>query len=306
MALTIIAGFIIFYSTRIAPGWLRVSRLTIRVNDLRPEWEGLRIAHLSDFHLGAPGMTTSHLHLARSTAEQFAPDLIALTGDYYESGANVPSEGLYSDWPAGVPVLAVLGNHDRRGQGSLERISAELRAGGATILNNEACEIELRGQQAWICGVDDPHTFNDDVAKALEGVPNGETALLFLSHSPAIIDNLRPGDAHILLVGHTHGGQVRTLPSGAVPFVDAIRKVRGLVERQDGPVYRRWHRMNGTILIISDGLGISTLPARFRSRPHLILIELAASQADESEACDDVSRFVREERNESWLERVLT
>lgn len=302
----ILAALLAIYTTRIAPRWLRISKLRVGIPALPPEWDGLRISHLSDFHLGSSGMTTDHLHLARQQALDFNPDLIALTGDYYEAGTEVPSEGLFRDWPEGVPVLAVMGNHDRRGKHSLERTIRELQAGGATVLNNEAIPITFRGRQAWICGVDDAHTFNIDVQKALADIPDGEPALLMLSHSPAAILDVEPGDVSLIVAGHTHGGQVRLVPSGAIPFVKQIRKARGLAQRPDGPVYRRWHWINGTILLISDGLGVSTLPVRFRTRPHLLLIELHRAEPISGERCDNVSRYVEDISEESWLSKKLT
>ena len=274
---------------------------------LARELDGTRVAHMSDFHLGARGMTTRHLHQAREIALDYHPDVIALTGDFYADGRSVDPEGLFSDWPAGTEVVAVMGNHDRRGPaGTLERTVAELQEAGVTVLNNMARCLKVRQRKVWIAGVDDPHTFNSDVVAALDQVPVGESTLLFLSHAPAVINELEPGQASILLAGHTHGGQVRLLPSGAVPFVDLIRKVCGAPGRPDGPVYRRWHWLNGTIVLISDGLGVSTLPLRFRTRPHLVLIELKSAGPDDPGECDKIARYVHDLQPEPWLLRWLT
>ena len=304
--LAVVAGHLL-YVIRIAPRWLRVSRLRVHLPGLPEKWRGVRIAHLSDFHVGAPYMPLDHLHKARRIAVDFNPDLIALTGDYYEAGHEYPSEGLYHDWPEHVPVLAVMGNHDRRGEpGNLERIKQELIAGGVDILDNDAREVCLRGHSAWIAGVDDAHTFNADVAAALEALPEDEVALLMLAHHPDAIRQLPVGRARLLLCGHTHGGQVRLLPSGAVPFVGVIRKLLRATPRPDGPVYRRWHWMKGTVLLISDGLGVSSLPLRFRTRPHLILIELAPAEPSADSACDDIDRYVEDLDPEHWFIRWAT
>jgi hypothetical protein len=45
-------------------------------------------------------------------------------------------------------------------------------------------------------------------------------------------------------------------------------------------------------VVISNGLGVSKLPWRFRTRPQVILIELAQAGTD-GPACDDVSRYVQ-------------
>jgi uncharacterized protein len=302
-----IAALISLYSICIAPRWLRTSVLRVGVPSLASDLVGMRVAHLSDFHLGARGMTTRHLHQARTIALDFRPHVIALTGDFYDSGRSVDPEGLLADWPDGIEVVGVMGNHDRRGQaGTLARTVAELEEAGVTILNNTAQSFMVRQQQVWIAGVDDPHTFNSDVAAALERVPPGEGVLLILSHAPAVINELEPGQASILLAGHTHGGQIRILPSGAVPFVDLVRKMCGAPGRPDGPVYRRWHWINGTVVLVSDGLGVSTLPMRFRTRPHLVLLELTSAAPDDPADCGSIDRYVQDLQPESWLLRWLT
>lgn len=308
LILSALAGIVLAYSIGIAPRWLRVSRLQVKVPNLPNELDGVRIAHLSDFHLGATGMTSHHLHRARAIAEDFLPDIIALTGDFYDGGrSSADSEGLYAGWPDDAHVLAVMGNHDRRGpSGTLNMIRYEVYSAGVTILDNKSTQINLRGRKVWIAGVDDPHTFNSDMKRAFEGIPAGESVLLFLSHAPSAILDIVPGQAAVMLAGHTHGGQIRLLPSGAVPLVEVIRRFRGAVERPDGPVYRRWHRINGTILLISDGLGVSSLPIRFKTRPHVVLIELVPAPLDDDRACDDVNRYVLETDREHWLLRLLT
>jgi predicted MPP superfamily phosphohydrolase len=246
-------------------------------------------------------MTDHHLHRARKAVVEFRPDIVALTGDFYDNGKETPPRGLYDPWPARVSAFAVMGNHDRRGApGTLARIGAEQKRAGVTILDNEAIEFELRGRPAWVVGVDDAHSLQADAGRAFGMLPDGETALLFLSHTPAPVRDLPVGRARLMLAGHTHGGQVRILPSGRMPVAKWLRKLRGASERPEGPVYRGWHWMKGVVLVISDGLGVSTLPIRFLTRPHLILIELDQAQPHVDIACDDVNRYVTELDPEPW------
>lgn len=295
------------YMAGIAPRWLRVTRLRVELPGLPLAWRGVRIAHLSDFHLGAWGMTSGHLRKARQTAIEFGPDIVALTGDFYDNGKEYPPGRLYEPWPGGVPVFAVMGNHDRRGSpGTLDRIRAEQCRAGVIILDNETRDFLLRGERAWVVGVDDAHTFNADVDRAFSGLPHGETALLFLSHLPTPVLDMPVGRARVMLSGHTHGGQVRVLPSGRMPLTKWIRKLRGARDLPEGPVYHGWHWMKGTVLVISDGLGISTLPVRFLTRPHLILIEIDRAVESAGIACDDVRRYVTEIDPDPWPIRLLS
>jgi uncharacterized protein len=307
LVLICISSLLAFYAFRIAPRWLRVSRLRVHVPGLRKEWSGLRVAHLSDFHLGASFMPTDHLWRARSIALDFEPNIIALTGDFYDQGKVGSANGLFHDWPCGAHVFGVMGNHDRRGEpGTLERIKGELLSAGVTILDNEAREVCVRGRKAWIAGVDDAHTFHSDVKRALASIPDGETPLLFLSHCPDAIRQLPTGRVSVFLTGHTHGGQVRLIPSGAVPMVGWLRKIKRATPRPDGPVHRRWHWMKGTVVIVSDGLGVSNLPVRFRTRPHLILLEIQPAKNLDGHPCDDVRRYVEETEPENAILAWLT
>ena len=69
-----------------------------------------------------------------------------------------------------------------------------------------------------------------------------------------------------VLSGHEHGGQIR------IPFIG------GIVSHEEGlfPKYSEGvHFKNGVTLIISRGLGNSTLPIRVFNRPELIVIEIS-------------------------------
>jgi predicted MPP superfamily phosphohydrolase len=113
------------------------------------------------------------------------------------------------------------------------------------------------------------------------------------------------GAARLLLAGHTHGGQIRLLPSGRLPLVHQIRRLRGLRPLPPLPFARGWHWSRGAVVIISDGLGQSTLGVRFRTRPELVLIELADAPLD-GPPCDDARRYVTYQGDEPRLLRWLT
>jgi hypothetical protein len=60
-----------------------------------------------------------------------------------------------------------------------------------------------------------------------------------------------------------------------MPFPGLLRWLfREKGARRDPDLFRGWHPIGTTVLVISDGLGVSQLPIRFRTRPQLTLIEL--------------------------------
>lgn len=295
-----------WYAFRLAPCWLRVVRLRVGIPALASAWNGLRVAHLSDFHAGAPGVSLELLASAKQAALAFRPDVIALTGDFYDDGKSIHTGGLWSGWPEDAAVLAVLGNHDyRAGRDALAGLVAELVASGVRVLRNEAQSLTLRGTTAWAVGVEDPFTYRADEQAAFDQLPAGAEALLYLAHAPSVVTTMPVGRAKIVLSGHTHGGQLRLLPSGRTPFVSVLRKLLGAGPRREPPVYRGFHRINGAVVLISDGLGLSLAPARFRTRPQVLLIELVVAPGA-GLPCDDTWRYVEELNPEPLLWRWLS
>jgi predicted MPP superfamily phosphohydrolase len=292
--------------TLVATRWLRVTRLRLGVPGLPAEWHGLRIALLTDFHAGGHRVSLDMLARAKQTALDFEPDLVVLGGDFYDEGRRVETGDLFTAWPAGLPAVAVTGNHDfRGGPDALPQLLDALRAAGVCVLRNQAISLELRGRTAWVAGVEDPHTRRDDVAAALARLPGDEVALLLVTHSPTSAVDLPPGAVRLMVAGHTHGGQVRLLPSGRLPFIKQIRRLKGLRPQPPLPYVRGQHWHEGALIVISDGLGQSTIGARFRTRPELVLLELGEAPL-EGPACDDIERYVTYQGDEPRILRWLT
>lgn len=293
--LGIVAAGVAVAALGTGPRHLEIVRETVVIPDLPPAWEGLRVAHLSDFHVGERNVSRPMLLRARSAVEAWQPDMVAFTGDYFHDGRMVPDHDLFANWRAGIGTFAVLGNHDvRAGDAACEQIIARLEAGGVTLLRNTALALERDGQTVWIAGVDDPHTWRSDVAQACAAVPHEQDLLLLLAHSPAVMREVPLGRVRLTLCGHTHGGQVRVTRSGRIPGLKVVRRLlRDTLSRNEPQVFRGWHWLQGGLLLVSNGVGVSRVPARMFSRPQVYLLELTAHGADSGYGCDDPRRYVR-------------
>jgi len=98
----------------------------------------IRVAALGDLHYGKTGPFSSKKLLDRLGERA---DLLVLCGDLTDQGAEEEARLLAKDLSAiGVPVLAVLGNHDvESGQ---ERVIVQvLEAAGVHVLDGDATEI---------------------------------------------------------------------------------------------------------------------------------------------------------------------
>jgi hypothetical protein len=212
----------------------------LHIPGLPAEHDGLRVAQLSDVHVG---QATSSVRIRRAVeaVNAAAPDLVFLTGDYVtHSPKPLPRVPELLSGLRG-PVYVVLGNHDhwvdapylRRG---FERI-------GYTVLQNEHRVVHLRGAPLTVLGIDDGLTGRDDVEATFRGAPTSGTRLV-LAHTPPTIEKLPAHAGVVQFSGHTHGGQ----------FI-----VRGLTEaifRRAGQPYIRGHyTVNGNQLYVNRGLG---------------------------------------------------
>lgn len=255
---------------------LRVSKIRVPVDCLPEKLDGLRIAHLSDLHLGQFGTSRRAISRAISGALRFEPDLVALTGDYVDGSLAASSPDLREWLNFGVPTVAVLGNHDHfHGPAHLDETIQLLEETGTIVLRNEGIQLCARGLSIRVVGLDDPFTGRADVDRATAMLPNDRRPLLMLAHAPVLAALGDLDRVDLVLCGHTHGGQIRILPSGDVPGKRLLRRMSG--ERdvwREPDLYRGVHRLGRATIVISDGLGVSLLPLRFRTQPHLVLIQL--------------------------------
>ncbi|SET95503.1 metallophosphoesterase [Stigmatella erecta] len=212
----------------------------LHVPGLSPEHDGLRVAQLSDVHVG---QATSAVRIRRAVeaVNASAPDLVFLTGDYVtHSPKPLPR---VRELLAGLrgPVFVVMGNHDHWVNAPYLREGFEQL--GYTVLQNEHRVVHVRGAPATVLGVDDGRTGRDDVEATFRGAPTSGTRLV-LAHTPPTIEKLPPHQGLVQFSGHTHGGQ----------FV-----VRGLTEavfRRAGQPYIRGHyTVRGNQLYVNQGLG---------------------------------------------------
>lgn len=240
-------------------GWLRKRVLDVEVEDVPVELDGLRIAHLSDFHLGFPSRGRRAVAEAIAWVAERTPDLVVVTGDLVSRRAGVPE--LVRLLRELGPCFVVLGNHDYAD--SRDPFSQHIEPAafaaveGATVLGDEAVEVELRGRLVQIVGVA-PRTYAVRRAEPhLLAAP--EAFRILLCHFPGIARRIPEGSFHLILAGHYHAGQIVVpYPGGTLKLAHPrIRDVQGV------------HRYGPTVLHVSPGLGTTFVPFRFFARPEV-------------------------------------
>jgi predicted MPP superfamily phosphohydrolase len=252
------------------PSSLTVVHRTIAISPWHKEHSGLRIAVMSDLHVGSPykGLASLKQLVSITNAEQ--PDLVVLLGDYVIRGVLggrfVAPEAIANELAnlrAPLGVVAVLGNHDWWEDGVRVRHALESR--GIRVLENEAVLMEYRQQRFWVAGLADLWTRGNGLASTLSQIHDNEPVLL-LMHNPDVFPGI-PRRVSLSLAGHTHGGQVNLPIVGRldVPSKFGSRYAYGLIEE------------SGRKLFVSSGVGTSIVPVRFRVPPEVVILELSAA-----------------------------
>ena len=236
-------------------GWVRLRVLEVPVPGLPPDLDGLRIAHLSDFHLGFPSRGEHAVHRAVHWAAGRKPDLTMITGDLLSRpGAEPRLRMLLGFLPSSY---AVLGNHDfANTRDPFSRPSAVSDLGSTTLLLDEAETVELRGRRVQIVGVD-PRSYTRGISRPAELADLDADLRILLCHYPNVIDRLPAGVFDLVLAGHLHGGQI------VIPYGRGKIRLAHLRWTYAEGVYRR----PGGVLHVSPGLGTTFVPFRFFARP---------------------------------------
>jgi hypothetical protein len=258
-------------------GYIGSRRLVVRAVEARvpalPEaFDGVRIAQISDLHVG-PQTSRRFLERVAEAVRRASPDIIAVTGDVVDDRAeDVPwYAAAFAELEAPLGVYVIPGNHDI--YAGWDAVARSLRQRTrATILVNDARVVERAGDRLAIVGTGDPAAGarrgippNDsaapDVERALARVPAATTVVAF-AHNPALWPRLAERGVALTLSGHTHWGQFALPRMGwslASPFLE---------HAMGG------HRAGDALLYINPGTGYWGIPFRLGAFPEITIVTL--------------------------------
>ena len=240
---------------------LQVHTLELPIPGLDPALDGLRVAHLSDLHIGGfDSVAAGRRWVDRANALE--PDIVAVTGDLVTTGAHWYDDAaeVIGSLRGRRGVFVSLGNHD---QWDASKLVGALERSGARVLRNAWQLVGSADAAIVIAGLDDRYTKRDDLKLTLEGRPKGVPTVL-LAHYPESFPAAAGYGVELVLSGHTHGGQI------GVPFF-AERLHLGVFTRHAG---RGLYRRGSSTLYVSAGLGTTGPPLRLGIPPEIALFVL--------------------------------
>lgn len=255
---------------------------------------GLRLAYLTDFHVGGPGPSEAITRRAIAQVATWRPHVVLLGGDYFDQGHLVETDAFDGLRDLG-PVFAVLGNHDhRQGEENARAIVRLLTGRGIEVLRNQRVTVQVADAgEIEIVGLDDPYTGLHDAGLLAE--PPGRRLRILLAHAPSVIDSLPVGCADLALFGHTHWGQVRLTRSRTLNLLDAAWYLDRIRNKPHARLQRGWFWERGMLVYVSRGIGQTQLPVRLFAPPEIVLLELDPATRDPRWPCDDPRHYVSEQ-----------
>jgi predicted MPP superfamily phosphohydrolase len=266
----------VIYPYFIEPWRVAVNHIPIRIPELPAAWNGLTIAHLTDLHRSRY-VSGQYLQDCVARANALNPDLIVFTGDYLTEGRTRRGLLVYGDHHDAATyvkdsarcigqararhgVFASLGNHDH--WFDADTVTREIEAAGVPVLRNRPAFVKINGETLPIVGLGDLWTEGVNFSQGFAGV-NHPYAIV-LMHNPDSFEHWPQPGHHLILAGHTHGGQVN-IPFYGPPVVPSrygMKYAQGLHQRGTAQMY------------VNRGLGLVFPVVRFNCRPEIAVLHL--------------------------------
>ena len=261
----------------------RVIHQKLKVRNLHPDLEGLRIVQISDIHSGTFPDQKPVLR-GIDMINELNPDVFVFTGDLVNDTADEidPFVEYFSKIKATYGKYSIMGNHDygdyHPWRNEDEKIQNDLlfeekhRQMEWDLLRNEHRQIAVGQSKLNIIGVENYSTLprfprKGDLVEARKGMDEGDFRLL-LSHDPTHWGaevTTKNTDIDLTLSGHTHGFQFGVEIPGIIRWSPAQY------------IYKEWaglYQTKNQFLYVNRGYGVLGYPGRIGILPEITLIEL--------------------------------
>ena len=266
-----------------------VARQEISIAELPESFNGFKIVHVSDIHLGS-WTCSKKLADAVDSINGLKPDVVFFTGDMfnYNTAEGIDFGNILMKLTPPHGIYAILGNHDYGDYitwstpEAKHRNMAELKLWfhslGWKLLMNEHDFIHVGIDSIAVVGVENwgaTARFQrvGDIDKARTGIENIPVQLL-LSHDPSYWDMViskKYRDIDITFSGHTHGGQV------GISMKTFSWSPSSWVYPQWAGLYRNQESISDQYLYVNPGLGNIGYPGRIGILPEITLITLKSN-----------------------------
>lgn len=256
------------YGFLVEPKWVQVETVKLKLPRLPRSFSGLRVAQISDIHMGGWMNPERFKRVAEAITAQ-SPDVLLITGDFLlgyqftEAAWQFLQDltDVLSPLAESFPTFAVLGNHDH--WMNPEAVRVMLSTCGITDLTNTVFTLRRENEKLHLCGVDDIWKGDAHLENVLAQL-NDNSAAILLAHEPDFADtSAATGKFDLQVSGHTHGGQV-VIPFYGPPMLPYLG------HKYPSGLYKVGNMFQYT----NRGVGMHSIAIRFNCPPEVTIFVL--------------------------------
>ena len=251
-------------------GSYRVREMDVNLPTLPREFDGLTVAHLSDFHAGQ-FMTNAMMRDIVSRTNDMQTDLVVITGDLIDYAlrdlqpALDALKGLRPKFGLQDGVAMCMGNHD-----IIENrftFKSACANNGLPVLANSSRLLNIKGRTLELMAVDWCMTdlMTDNALYETSKTRNADAFQILLAHHPHTFDQAARLNFPLTLSGHTHGGQIMLNPQHGIGSIK-FRYLSGLYQKRND-------NNNLSQLVVSNGIG-NWFPLRINAPAEIVRLTL--------------------------------
>ena len=259
----IILSFIA-YTRFIEPKMITVKEYKIETTLIPDSLHGAKIVHISDIHYGT-SIDIKGLNKIVNKINELKPDIIFFTGDLIDKSVSINDETktniieTLKRLDSTTYKYAIYGDEDLNNEFFVDII----KKSQFTLLNNEATLLYYKDNTPIeIVGFTNNDETNYTVlTNFIDEIDTTNYYKIVLSHKPDTIDNFINDNPNLVLSGHTLGGEINIIKP---LFLNEGSKKH----------YKDYKKVFNTDFYISNGLGTSSLYARFNNKPSFNLYRI--------------------------------
>lgn len=242
----------------------RVTNTTVGLQRLPAQFDGTRVALVSDLHVG-PARGSDFVQKVVDDVNAQNPDMVVLDGDLIDGTVELVGSDLdpLRHLSAPLGVFAVSGNHEFYADDGGKWLDL-WETLGVTVLRNERETVTRGGATIDIAGINDataPSPYEPDLGAALAG-RDADDFVFLLAHQPLQAFGASDAGVDFQVSGHTHAGQIWPL--------------RYLVPLQQ-PSVEGLDTVGATTLYTTRGAGAWGPPVRVAAPPEISMLQLTSS-----------------------------
>lgn len=247
----------------VEPYDIEVTKAKFQMTKEVPE---LKIVHLTDIQTDVKSQREEDV-VRMVNAEK--PDVIVITGDYFNGTKETNPKGFESARYVLSNIRAKYGMYAVSSDSNPLWDHKPLFSGlPISYLENKSERIEVDGKNLFIIGVSRRYP---NIDLAFEKVPDNAAKIL-IYHGPEIFfdPEIKEHKPDLVLVGHTHGGQV------AMPLIGPLTSATPYGRK----MAKGWFQKDGMHMYVNRGIGLEGQMApkiRYLARPEVAVIHISGT-----------------------------